>query len=188
MAGELGTAPWWAVSAPWRSLVILGHSNVEELPRSVFSLTGLPSSHQGPVCFPRLSQPVAPPKAPAGAWQGRYLWVSLFSQTHMLPFAHQMESYKKVQCGFYLIIKYFFTCQGKFTIYRKPMRNSLQSESFFFCRVPDLSCTTGEFHRDSFFKQTRPLVKPACLALNRFLTRAGAVAETTTRGQYAAIP
>lgn len=67
-----------------------------------------------------------------------------------------------MQYGFYLIIKCFFTCQGKFTIYRKPMRNSLQSESFF-CRVPDLSCTTGEFQRDSFFK-TNQTFSETCLS------------------------
>lgn len=59
-------------------------SNVEELPRSVF-WTGLPSSHQGPVIS--LSQvTVAPTKAPAGCLARKIpLWVSLFSQTHILP-------------------------------------------------------------------------------------------------------
>ena len=111
-----------------------------------------------------LSEPAGgTPKSPCWCLARKIpLWVSLFSQTHMLPFAHQMESYKRCNMDFTSLLNIFFTCQGKFTIYRKPMRNSFQSESFF-CRVPDLSCTTGEFHRDSFFKTNQPFSE-TCLS------------------------
>lgn len=67
------------------------------------------------------------------------------------------------------------------------MRNSLPKVSHSFVESLIYLVQLESFTEIVSSKQTRPLVKPACLALNRFLTRAGAVAETTTR-EYAAIP